>query len=120
MTSPELDLRPETFSVHAQWGPRASTVEDTGRLLARFLSLTADAEPRITVWSSTNSDSCGFSLSGLPQFPDPMITMAKDLADGNPPVVRVELETSDVERTNAPLSGLDIVIGSVDPYDPNH
>lgn len=120
MTAPELELRPEDFTVHAQWGPRPSSIEDTGRLLAGVLALTADAEPRITVWFPTDTDSWGFSLTGLSRFPDPMITMAKELADGDPPVVRVELETSDVERTGAPLSGLDIVIGSVDRYDPNH
>ncbi|WP_030487526.1 Imm52 family immunity protein [Micromonospora chokoriensis] len=120
MTTPELLLSPDDFSVHVQWGPRASGVEATGGLLASVLTLTADAEPRITVWFPTDTDSWGYAVSGLSHAPDPMIGLARELADGDPPAVRVEMETSDVERTGAPLSSLDIVIGSVDPYDPNH
>ncbi len=120
MTRGGLQLRPDDFSVHVQWGPRASGVEETGGLLARILTLTADAEPRITVWFPTHTDSWGFAVSGLSHAPAPMINLAKEIADGDPPTVHIEMETSDVERTGAPLSGLDIVLGSVDPYDPNH
>jgi hypothetical protein len=110
----------DRFTVHIQWGPRASTVEGTGRSLAGLLRLIADADPRITMWFPGDDDRFGFTTADLAEYPEPLIRLAQDVADGDPPTVRLEMQTADVDGAGTPASALDITIGSVDRYEPNH
>jgi len=111
----------DRFSVHAQWGPRTSSAEEIAALLAGLLPLTTNADSRIQHWFPADDDRFGFTATAdTATRLDAFTRLVAQIGDGDPPVVRLEMETADVDGTGTPNSALDVTAGAHDPYEPNH